>query len=153
MQPFARWLDGACIVFLDEQDSHSLILTPFYLLIGVFSPLFLSPAATVSQVHLKHFAGVATVGVGDSMAAIWGRRFGRTKWPGSKKSVEGSLALVVTQMLALLVAIRLLDTTYLLTFGYFMNMLIGAFVCAIVEAVCRSADNILLPFVGYWFLR
>uniref|UniRef100_A0A914VTJ5 dolichol kinase n=1 Tax=Plectus sambesii TaxID=2011161 RepID=A0A914VTJ5_9BILA len=153
VQPFAGWLDGACIVFLDEQDSHSLILTPFYLLVGVFSPLFLSPAATASQVTLKHFAGVATVGVGDSMAAICGRRFGRTKWPGSRKSVEGSLALVVSQSIALLLAIHLLKKYELLTFGYFCYILLGAFVCAIVEGVCRSADNIILPFVGYWFLR
>ena len=37
-------------------------------------------------------AALAMLMVGDGAAAVVGRRFGRTRWPGSPKSVEGSAA-------------------------------------------------------------
>ncbi|MEM1118021.1 MAG: diacylglycerol/polyprenol kinase family protein [Bacteroidota bacterium] len=36
-------------------------------------------------------AALAMLMVGDGAAAVIGRRFGRTRWPGSPKSVEGTL--------------------------------------------------------------
>ncbi|GAB5534059.1 MAG: phosphatidate cytidylyltransferase [Rubricoccaceae bacterium] len=41
-------------------------------------------------------AALAMLMVGDGAAAIIGRRFGRHRWPGSPKSIEGSLAYAVT---------------------------------------------------------
>lgn len=41
-------------------------------------------------------AALAMLMVGDGAAAIVGRRFGRHPWPGSPKSIEGSLAYAVT---------------------------------------------------------
>lgn len=40
-------------------------------------------------------AALAMLMVGDGAAAVIGRRFGRTTWPGSPKTVEGSLAYAV----------------------------------------------------------
>lgn len=37
--------------------------------------------------------------IGDAAAALVGRRFGRVRWPGSPKSVEGSAAFVATSAL------------------------------------------------------
>ena len=41
-------------------------------------------------------AALAMLMVGDGAAAVIGRRFGRHRWPGTPKSVEGSLAYAVT---------------------------------------------------------
>lgn len=41
-------------------------------------------------------ASMAMLMVGDGAAAVVGRRFGRTKWPGGLKSVEGTAAFAVT---------------------------------------------------------
>ena len=38
------------------------------------------------------FAGIISVGVGDAMAAIVGSSLGRFRWPGTKRTIEGSLA-------------------------------------------------------------
>lgn len=46
-------------------------------------------------------AGVLVLGVGDAMAAAVGVSFGRRRWPGGAKTVEGSLAAVVSMLLAL----------------------------------------------------
>lgn len=65
------------LIFIDGQDSRDLILTPIFLLAGMFLPLFLdttmlySPHWTLKQ---RHFSGVLSVGVGDSFAAIVGSR-------------------------------------------------------------------------------
>ncbi|VDO51517.1 unnamed protein product [Brugia timori] len=45
--------------------------------------------------HLYHFAGVATIGVGDSLAAIIGSKYGRLYWPKSQKTMEGKMEQIV----------------------------------------------------------
>lgn len=40
-------------------------------------------------------AALAMLMIGDAAAALVGRRFGKTRWPGSPKSIEGSAAYVV----------------------------------------------------------
>ena len=45
-------------------------------------------------------AALAMLMVGDGAAAVVGRRVGRTKWPGSPKSVEGSAAYVAAAFAA-----------------------------------------------------
>ncbi len=45
-------------------------------------------------------ASLAMLMVGDGAAAVVGRRFGRTRYPFSEKSVEGSLAFFVTGLVA-----------------------------------------------------
>lgn len=51
--------------------------------VALFSPI-VAAAAMLMQM------------IGDAAAALVGRRIGKTKWPGSPKSVEGSAAFVVT---------------------------------------------------------
>jgi hypothetical protein len=82
INPWANWLDEWLLIFVDGQDSPDLILTPIFLLAGVFSPLLLdfkiySPNWTLKQ---RHFAGILSVGVGDSFAAIVGSKFVFNLW-------------------------------------------------------------------------
>ncbi|VDM33129.1 unnamed protein product [Toxocara canis] len=49
------------------------------------------------SIHLYHFAGVLTVGVGDSLAAIVGSRYGTHHWSGSAKSKEGTVTMALSQ--------------------------------------------------------
>nr|CAD2136599.1 unnamed protein product [Meloidogyne enterolobii] len=107
IEPWSNFLDQMFLIFIDGQDSHDLILTPIFLLAGMFLPLFLdttmlySPHWTLKQ---RHFSGVLSVGVGDSFAAIVGSRFGRIPWPfgfgnKSRKTIEGSIAMFFTQII------------------------------------------------------
>ncbi|KIH59331.1 hypothetical protein ANCDUO_10439 [Ancylostoma duodenale] len=48
--------------------------------------------------------GVAAVGVGDSVAAIYSSLYGTTKWPRSKKTVEDSSAMAASIVVFLALA-------------------------------------------------
>ena len=38
------------------------------------------------------FSGIISIGVGDTMASIAGLRYGRRRWPNTKKTLEGTAA-------------------------------------------------------------
>ncbi|XP_067945409.1 dolichol kinase-like isoform X2 [Watersipora subatra] len=68
--------------FLDgRQDSGSLILTHIYLLSGCALPLWLTTSSQLQGQNLSLFAGIISLGVGDSCASLFGSRFGRLAYP------------------------------------------------------------------------
>lgn len=89
-------------------------------------------------------AALAMLMVGDGAAAVIGRRFGRTRYPFSEKSVEGSAAFFVTGLLAAL------------PFGALsvpgvpvLALTAGALTAAIVEALpVPINDNVRVPVVA-----
>lgn len=110
----------------------------------------LSPVDTITRVAKPyHFAGIATVGVGDAMAAIVGSKIGRTPWPVSKrKTIEGSLAMFLAQAL------------FLAPFAYYdlhpplmsIKVLLSSFITSVVEAHLLRGDNFVLPLVAFFIL-
>lgn len=44
---------------------------------------------------LASLSGILSLGFGDATASLVGKRFGRCKWPGTKKTVEGTLAFII----------------------------------------------------------
>uniref|UniRef100_A0AC34G0D2 Dolichol kinase n=1 Tax=Panagrolaimus sp. ES5 TaxID=591445 RepID=A0AC34G0D2_9BILA len=99
--PWSSFLNPYLQTFIDpNQESESLILTPILLIFGVFLPLLFSPITEARPLALYHFAGIATVAVGDSFAAIIGSKFGTTKLSKpfqARKSLQGSLAMLFGQ--------------------------------------------------------
>jgi dolichol kinase len=49
--------------------------------------------------RLAQLSGIISVGVGDSAASIVGSKIGTLKWPGSKRTLEGSIAGLIAQFL------------------------------------------------------
>ena len=97
--PVSYFLTEALQPFLDSKDGGSLILTNIYLLVGVSWPLWVYPGPiSVQPSPLVLYCGVISVGVADSAASIVGSTAGRLRWPGSDKTVEGSLAAVISSL-------------------------------------------------------
>ncbi|CAG9534565.1 unnamed protein product [Cercopithifilaria johnstoni] len=149
--PWSTYLNNWLLIFVDKQDSPELILTPIYLLAGIFLPLFLSPINNNEYRHLYHFAGVATVGVGDSMSAIVGSRYGRLYWPKSAKTAEGSVAFAICQFIfSILICLCYLE--YDIGIYRLLRILFCSVICAIFEAGLPAMDNIILPVIAYLIL-
>lgn len=87
LYPFGAALHVFMSEFTDHKDSGPVILSHFYLLTGCAAPLWLEGDSSII-----HQTGVLVLGVGDALASVVGRRYGRVYWPGSCKTVEGSLA-------------------------------------------------------------
>ncbi|PAP76940.1 diacylglycerol/polyprenol kinase family protein [Rubrivirga marina] len=89
-------------------------------------------------------AALAMLMVGDGAAAVLGRRFGRTKWPGSPKSVEGTAAYVVAAFLT-----GLAVTTWPSVGLTVVGCGVGAVVGAALEALPIPVnDNFRVPVLS-----
>lgn len=89
-------------------------------------------------------AALAMLMVGDGAAAVVGRRFGRTKYPGSPKSVEGSAAYVVAAF-AMGAAVASVPAASLTLTA----CAVGAVTGAILEAVPIPVnDNFRVPLLS-----
>ncbi|XP_077353248.1 dolichol kinase [Festucalex cinctus] len=146
IKPLGRPLRQLLTLFLDERDSGPLVLTHVYLLVGVALPVWLLPAACAPAKGaggLAPYAGVLAVGVGDAAAAALGSALGRIRWPGTKKTVEGTAASVLAQVAgvaALLAADAGVDLD-----GAHARVLGSVALVAALEAYTSQIDNLLLP--------
>ncbi|GMR41855.1 hypothetical protein PMAYCL1PPCAC_12050 [Pristionchus mayeri] len=143
-EPLNRYLE----VFRDHQDGD-LLLTPLFLLAGVFLPLvFHSPPPPSVAPPIQLFAGVISVGVGDSMAALVGSTLGRNRWPRRSKTVEGSVGMFLSMIFGLFLIRPYTASPYL----SLLPITVVSFVLAALEAFLANVDNIVLPLVGYSLL-
>ena len=92
--------------YLDEREKNNsgLILSHQFLLIGCTIPSISSYILIDGLEFPPHFimfslSGLIFVGIGDSMAALGGRIYGKTKWPGRNKSQEGSFICICSYLL------------------------------------------------------
>ncbi|KAF4597454.1 hypothetical protein EYR40_007913 [Pleurotus pulmonarius] len=112
--------------FLDHKDSGTAILSHFYLLTGCAGSLWLEGPSQLSQ-----FTGILTIGVGDALASIIGKRFGTHRWsPTSPKTVEGLVEPFSTVQYTATVAIS-----------------------SVLEALSVQNDNLTLPLFMWSILQ
>ncbi|KAL5288896.1 DOLK family protein [Megaselia abdita] len=152
--PFEDFLKQAFKTFCDEKDCGLLAVTPFYLLIGCSLPLWISPCPclvsdTASKKDLLQLlSGVLTVGIGDTAASVFGSRFGRCKWSRNNRSVEGTLAFIVTVSLSI-AALYFLKLLLIDSIAKLLIVVAAVIVTSLMEAFTDQVDNLVLPLVFY----
>ncbi|XP_060565278.1 uncharacterized protein LOC132724437 [Ruditapes philippinarum] len=145
LPPFGPILDQYLWVFLDDQDTGDLILTPIYLLIGCSLPLWWNYKLQRPPCSLSMYAGLISVGVGDGVASVIGRKYGKHKWPGRKKSIEGTCAAIISQIIAV----------YLLSFANIpgglvtMEIVVCVVLTSLLEALTHQIDNLVVPIFAW----
>ncbi|XP_077050494.1 dolichol kinase [Siphateles boraxobius] len=156
IRPFGPPLRCLLTLFLDERDSGPLILTHIYLLLGVALPIWLSPGTCTPKGGLGGagglvpYAGVLAVGVGDTVASIFGSSVGEIRWPGTKKTFEGTATSVFAQIIAVVVFL-IADSSINLNASY--SWVVGSItMVAMLEAYTSQIDNLLLPLYLYILL-
>ncbi|EPQ27994.1 uncharacterized protein PFL1_04321 [Pseudozyma flocculosa PF-1] len=136
LYPFGASLHVFMSEFLDHKDSGPVILSHFYLLTGCAAPLWLE-----GRSQILHQSGVLVLGVGDALASVIGRRYGRIYWPASSKTVEGSLAFFASIVAsAWLLRLSGLCAHFSLWKYSFLTASLG-----LLEGVSEQNDNLLLP--------
>jgi len=123
--------------FLDHKDSGTAILSHFYLLTGCAGPLWLE-----GQSRILEFTGVLSLGIGDALASVVGKRIGHHRWcPGTPKTLEGSVAYILSVVLCAWV---LRAATIVPTFSL-VRYTVAVSLSAVLEAVSMQNDNLTLP--------
>ena len=93
--------------------------------------------------------GVLVLGVGDSIGALFGIKFGRHRWPsGSSRTIEGSTAMLVTMSIAVYLDSYIDSMTHSPKENVHDNVRrssIPLAIATLVEASTTQVDNICLP--------
>lgn len=142
ISPLGDILQKGFVIFVDEKDTL-ISLTPLYLLCGLSFPLWM-PTSNVSLFVL--LSGVLTVGIGDTAASFVGSKWGKHKWPGLEKSLEGTLGCVTSQLgtISVLVYMRYINDRWLL-----LRSIPSVIAISFIETKTDQIDNLVLPLLMY----
>jgi len=116
---------------LDSRDTSSIALTHLYLLVGITAPITISSGA----INIGKYAGIISLGIMDSVAAIVGSKYGKLQWKnGFGRTVEGTLASIACMLLVLAAVqqLTLVNSAAVVMVG-------------LLEAHSSEIDNIVLP--------
>ncbi|PCH42325.1 histidine kinase, partial [Wolfiporia cocos MD-104 SS10] len=137
LYPFGASVHVFMNEFLDQKDSGTAILSHFYLLIGCAGSVWFEGPSQLLQ-----YTGTLVLGVGDALASIVGKRFGRHRWLAtSPKTVEGSAAFVVS-VVACAWLLRVCGLAESFSMARYTSV---AVLSALLEAFSVQNDNVVLP--------
>lgn len=129
--------------FSDERDSGPLIMSHLYLLIGCALPVWL--ACAPPDAYFAGFSGILALGIGDTMASVFGVLFGRHTWPQTKKTYEGTVAGILS-LLAVAVLLAQWAPDVLQYSGWqWVFYAMAATTTGLLEALTKQNDNLVVP--------
>ncbi|KAF8397730.1 hypothetical protein HHK36_016652 [Tetracentron sinense] len=171
--PLGQLVNQFMNAFTDHRDSDLLIVSHFSLLLGCALPKWMSSG--FNDRPLTPFAGILSLGIGDTMASIVGHKYGVLRWSKSgKKTVEGTAAGITSVLAACSVLLPLLASTgFILSQGdlvesnvhymnntastrlqeqHWLSLLIAVTLSGLLEAYTAQLDNAFIPLVFYSLL-
>ncbi|CUM67949.1 uncharacterized protein PRCAT00005662001 [Priceomyces carsonii] len=137
-----RYLHDKLTKFQDFKDLKGpLNLSYIYLVIGTSIPTIFDYCLN-ENVSIKAYLGLISLGLGDSVASIIGKRFGKLKWRGSKNTIEGTVAFCI----ASLIGIKVIDYFFIPAKSTkWESILISILLAGVLEGVSSLNDNFLIP--------
>ncbi|KAF6151901.1 hypothetical protein GIB67_010475 [Kingdonia uniflora] len=137
--------------FTDHRDSDLLIVSHFSLLLGCALPKWMSSG--FNDRPLAPFAGILSLGIGDTMASIIGYKYGVLRWSKTgKKTIEGTAAGITSVLAACSVLLPLLASTGFILSQHWLSLLLAVIVSGLLEAYTAQLDNAFIPLVFYSLL-
>lgn len=139
-------LNSLLHLFQDEKDLQGpLSLSYIFLLVGVAIPIGYGIVVD-DVVSMRSYLGLVALGLGDSFASIIGKRFGKNKWKGQSRTIEGTITYIVVTF----VSFVFIDF-YLLPEGSrvknWENVFIVSLVGGAIEGSASMNDNLLIPCI------
>ncbi|XP_047322941.1 dolichol kinase EVAN-like [Impatiens glandulifera] len=137
--------------FTDHRDSDVLIISHFSLLLGCALPIWMSSG--FNDRPLAPFAGILSLGIGDTMASMIGYKYGVLRWSKTgKKTIEGTAAGITSVLAACSVLIPLLATTGYIFTQQWCSLILAVIISGLLEAYTAQLDNAFIPLVFYSLL-
>jgi dolichol kinase len=151
IQPLGEPLHQFMNAFTDHRDSEHLIVSHFSLLLGCALPIWMSSG--FNDRALSPFAGILSLGIGDTMASMVGHKYGVLRWSKTgKKTVEGTAAGITSMMAVCFVLVPILASMgYILSQGWW-SLLVAVTATGMLEAYTAQLDNAFIPLVFYSLL-
>ena len=148
--PFGPGIDSYVRPLIDRRDHGTILLTHIYLLLGCALPVWLVcfgvesvRAPLTGSKFILAAAGMISTGIGDAMGAIVGSTLAKRRYPGSKKSPLGSMAMLISMSGAITLILYLSQEAF--PFLGTLTWLPPLVICTIVEATSCTIDNIVMP--------
>ncbi|WOK98358.1 dolichol kinase EVAN [Canna indica] len=137
--------------FTDHRDSEILIVSHFSLLLGCALPKWLSSG--LNDRPLAPFAGILSLGIGDTMASVVGHKYGVLRWSKTgKKTIEGTAAGITSVLAACSILLPLLASTGYILSQHWLSLLVAVIISGLLEAYTAQLDNAFIPLVFHSLL-
>ncbi|CAH8363660.1 unnamed protein product [Eruca vesicaria subsp. sativa] len=136
--------------FVHDFHQHPF-LCHFSLLLGCALPIWMSSG--FNDRALSPFAGILSLGIGDTMASMVGHKYGVLRWSKTgKKMVEGTAAGITSMMAVCYVLVPVVASMgYILSQGWW-SLLVAVTATGMLEAYTVQLDNAFIPLVFYSLL-
>eukprot|EP01018_Ginkgo_biloba_P035735 Gb_24202 [translate_table: standard] len=137
--------------FTDHRDSEILIISHFSLLLGCAIPIWM--CGHLNDRPLAPFAGILSLGIGDTMASMVGHKYGVLRWSKSgKKTVEGTAAGITSVLLACSVLLPWVASTSFILSQHWLSLVLSVICAGLLEAYTTQLDNAFIPLIFYSLL-
>lgn len=137
--------------FTDHRDSDILIVSHFSLLLGCALPIWMSSG--YNDRPLAPFAGILSLGIGDTMASMVGYKYGVLRWSKTgKKTIEGTAAGITSVLATCSVLLPVLASTGYIVTEHWSSLVVAVIVSGLLEAYTTQLDNAFIPLVFYGLL-
>lgn len=137
--------------FTDHRDSELLIVSHFSLLLGCALPIWMSSG--FNDRPFAPFAGILSLGIGDTMASMVGYKYGVLRWSKTgKKTIEGTAAGITSVLATCSVLLPLLASTGYLLSQHWLSLLLAVTLTGLLEAYTAQLDNAFIPLIFYSLL-
>lgn len=125
----------------NDLDSGEMIFSHLYLLLGCGIPFWFN----TNNLKLSSFAGVISLGIGDSLASIAGKAYGRINWhTRTRKTIEGSICGCMGMLISWIVLVQ----TFTIP-STIINLFAISLGSSLWEALIDLNDNITLPIFTF----
>lgn len=149
--PLGRIVHQFMNAFTDHRDSEILIVSHFSLLLGCALPKWMSSG--LNDRPLAPFAGILSLGIGDTMASMIGYKYGVLRWSKTgKKTIEGTAAGITSVLAACSILVSLLASSGYILSQNWLSLLIAVTLSGLLEAYTAQLDNAFIPLVFYSLL-
>ncbi|CAN0898926.1 Dolichol kinase EVAN [Linum grandiflorum] len=149
--PLGQLVHQFMTAFTDHRDSDLLIVSHFSLLLGCALPIWLSSG--YNDRALAPFAGILSLGIGDTMASMVGHKYGVLRWSKTgKKTIEGTAAGITSVLAACSVLLPVLASAGFIFTQHWLSLLVAVTLSGLLEAYTAQLDNAFIPLVFYSLL-